>query len=110
MKPPDRFRGFDHAAMAGALRDLDRKDEALREYEAVIGHVPVSPHQAWAVIAAGNLLLEAGSGEAALRLVSKYAKQLPPAPGSYLYGAALEAAGRAAAIGPGSAPRPRHHR
>lgn len=85
---------FAHFGAAKALVALGRKPEALREYEAVIAHVPVSPHQAWAVIAAGNLLLEAGSGEAALRLVSRHAKQLPPAPGSYLHGAALEAAGR----------------
>ena len=85
---------FAHYGAAQALVNLGRKAEAVPEFEAVAEHVPLSSLTPWAVLAAGNILLEAGSTEAALRLAAKYVKRLPAPQGLLLYGAALEAAGR----------------
>lgn len=85
---------FAHYGAAKALIALGRKDEALREFEAVASFAPVSPQANWAILSAGTLLLESGSGEAALRLATRHLKQLPAPQGPFLYGAALEAAGR----------------
>ncbi len=91
---------FARYGAAQALVNLGRKNEAVPEFEAVAAHSPVSSLMPWAVLAAGNILLEAGSTEAALRLAARYLKQLPAPQGLFLYGSALEAAGRhdAAAI------------
>ena len=85
---------FGHFGAAQALVNLGRKSEAIAEYEATAAHTPVSSLMPWAVLAAGNMLIEAGSGEAAVRLAARYIKQLPAPQGLFLHGAALEAAGR----------------
>ena len=85
---------FAHFGAARALLALGRRDAAIAEYEAVAAHAPVSSLMPWAVLAAGSMMIEAGSAEAAVRLASKYLKQLPAPQGIFLYGSALEAAGR----------------
>jgi soluble lytic murein transglycosylase len=85
---------FGHFGAAQSLVNLGRKSEAIAEYEAVAAHVPVSSLMPWAVLAAGNLHIESGAGEAAVKLAARYLKQLPAPQGNFLYGSALEAAGR----------------
>ncbi len=85
---------FGHFGAAQALVNLGKKNEAIAEYEAAAQHAPVSSLMPWAVLAAGNLHIEAGNGEAAVKLASRYLKQLPSPQGAFLYGSALEAAGR----------------
>jgi soluble lytic murein transglycosylase len=85
---------FAHFGAARALVALGRKNDAVGQYEAVAAHVPLSSQMPWAVLAAGSLLIEAGSGEAAVRLAARYLKQMPAPQGAFLYGSALEAAGR----------------
>ena len=85
---------FAHFGAAKALVALGRKTEALAEYEAVAAHLPVSSQMPWAVQAASALMIEAGSGAAAARLVAQHLKQLPAQQRSLVYGMALEAEGR----------------
>lgn len=85
---------FGHFGAAQALVNLARKPEAIAEYEAVAQHTPISSLMPWAVLAAGSLQIETGQPEAAIKLASRYLKQLPSPQGSFLYGSALEAAGR----------------
>ena len=85
---------FAHFGAAKALVAMGRKSEAIAEYEAVAAHVPVSSQMPWAVQAASALMIEAGSGAAASRLVAQHLKELPAQQRSLVYGMALEAEGR----------------
>ncbi len=84
-----------HYGAARALVALGRKDEAVAAFEQTAAHAGVpSPHLTWAALSAGSLLLEAGQGEAALRIATRFRRQMPMPQSGWLYGAALEATGR----------------
>jgi len=86
---------FAQYGAARALLALGRKDEAASMFEQTASHAVLpSPHLTWAALSAGSLLIEAGQGEAALRLATRFRRQMPMPQSAWLYGSALEAAGR----------------
>ncbi|MCC6539881.1 MAG: transglycosylase SLT domain-containing protein [Bryobacterales bacterium] len=80
---------------ARALVALGRKEDAVAAFERTAAHAAVpSPHLPWAALSAVGLLIEAGQGEAALRVATRFRRQVPMPQAGWLYGSALEAAGR----------------
>lgn len=86
---------FAQYGAARALLALGRKEEAAALFEQTASYAPLpSPHLAWAALSAGSLMIEAGQGEAALRLATRFRRQMPMPHSAWLYGSALEAAGK----------------